>query len=257
MVKLEKKIREELNKSPIALMTHLVMGYPSFNDNIKCIEAMAKSGVKFIELQIPFSEPTADGPKIAKASQISIENGTTVKQCHEFASQMVNLYPEVSFLFMNYANTIFRYGITKFIKESAEIGVLGHIIPDLPIEESEEYIDASQNADLATIFIYTPTTTSNRLIQNGEHSTGFVYCVGRAGVTGGKTDFNSGINELLLRYRSSTNLPIALGFGITSKSDIDFLIGKSDIAIIGTKLLEVYDAEGAQSVTEFLSSLIL
>ncbi|MCP4297094.1 MAG: tryptophan synthase subunit alpha [Proteobacteria bacterium] len=252
---LDKFIREEIGKKEILLMTHLVLGYPSFEINRELIEGMAKAGVELIELQIPFSEPTADGPTIVAANNESLQKGTKVADCLRFARQVVNDFPAIRFLFMSYFNIPYVFGEERFVNEAAEIGVSGFIIPDLPFEEATNWIKNCQDKDLSNVLIFTPTHKEERLLELGQVSQGFVYCVGRRGVTGIKTEFDDNMKRQIKKYRESTSLPIALGFGVKDKTDINFLVGKSDIAVIGSKLIELQQEHGVDAVGEFLCQI--
>jgi tryptophan synthase alpha chain len=231
------------------------MGYPSFDENRKVIAAMVDAGVELTELQIPFSEPTADGPVIMKANDVALKQGVTVAQCIDFAQEMCAAYPNHAFLFMTYYNIIFMRGIDAFVKTAQNIGIRGIIAPDVPPEEGEDYIQACQEHNVDPIFIFTPTHTQERLHALARNCRGFVYCVGRRGVTGKKTDFSAGMQEQLDMYQRATNLPLALGFGIREKADVDFLTGKVDIAVIGTQAVRIHEEQGAEAVGAFLRGL--
>ncbi|MBU2514440.1 tryptophan synthase subunit alpha [bacterium] len=252
---LEKTIEDGKKAQEILLMTHLVLGYPSFAENRESIEAMADAGVELIELQIPFSEPTADGPVILKANGRSIENGTRVSECFEFAEKVCEDFPKVSFLFMTYYNIVFAFGEKQFVKRSKEIGIKGFIIPDLPPEEAEDWLKECQNNSLDSVFIFTPTHSPERLKVISEVASGFVYCVGRRGVTGGKTAFDQSLSNQIKLYTEATNLPLALGFGVRDKADIDFLKGKVDIAVIGSRLIEIQQESDSRAIGDFLKTI--
>ena len=252
---LEDMIRQRKSENEILLMTHLVLGYPSFEENRKVISQMAEAGVELIELQIPFSEPTADGPVILRANSQSLENQTKVTECLKFAEESCKTYPEVSFLFMTYYNIIFVFGEKKFLAKAKEIGIKGFIIPDLPPEEAGDWLSGCRGHSLDSVFIFTPTHSGERLKEIATAAQGFIYCVGRRGVTGKRTDFDDSLSGQISRYRNATNLPLALGFGVQEKADIDFLTGKVDIAVIGSKLIELHEKEGVKAVGDFLSSL--
>lgn len=252
---LEKTIDRLREKKDILLMTHLVLGFPSFEENEKAVKAMVDAGVELIELQIPFSEPTADGPVILKANSESLEKGTSVSECLSFAEKICKTYPDVSFLYMTYYNIPFVYGEDRFIEEAKRTGLKGFIIPDLPPEEGKQWLSKCHDNQLDNILIYTPTHTKGRLKQLADSASGFVYCVGRRGVTGKKTEFDNSLAGQIEQYRSATGLPLALGFGVQDKQDIDFLVGKVDIAVIGSKLIEIHETSGAEAVGDFLRSL--
>ena len=252
---LESKIKELKRSKDILLMTHLVLGYPSIDENRKTIDAMYRAGVELIELQIPFSEPMADGPVILKANQDSIANGTRVEACINFGKEMVTSFPHITFLFMTYYNILLSYGVRDFIEIAAKTGILGNIIPDLPPEEGEKYIHACKDFGVAPIFIFTPTNTEARLKRLNQFAKGFVYCVGRKGVTGPETNFDINLKKQIDRYKNATNLPLALGFGVSSKDDINFLKNKVDIAVIGTQILQIHRQQGPDGVQSFLAAL--
>jgi tryptophan synthase alpha chain len=252
---LETFINQRRCEREILLMTHLVLGYPSFEMNRLQVQAMVEAGVELIELQIPFSEPTADGPVILRANNCSLKNGTKVSDCIRFAEEMCRTYPEVSFLFMTYYNIIFVYGEIAFLAKAKTIGVKGFIIPDLPPEEAQNWLGECDRQGLDLIFIFTPTHTSERLQEIAAVSAGFVYCVGRRGVTGKRTEFDHSLADQINRYRSATKLPLALGFGVQEKADIDFLVGKVDVAVIGSKLIEIQEQSGTKAVKDFLLTI--
>ncbi len=254
---LELSIRRHLENKKILLMTHIVLGYPSFEENRRVIKAMVDAGVELMELQIPFSEPIADGPVILKANSKALENNTKVKDCIAFANEICESFPDVSFLFMTYYNIIYVRGEDRIVKEAKDAGIKGFIIPDLPPEEAGEWLKRCENNDLNSIFIFTPTHSKERLKELAEVSRGLVYCVGRRGVTGVKTEFDNIIANQIQRYRSETNLPLAFGFGVQTKSDVEYLTGKVDIAVIGSKMIEIHNQKGAVEVGNFLRSLRL
>ncbi|MGW8161708.1 MAG: tryptophan synthase subunit alpha [Desulfobulbales bacterium] len=254
MTTLENTLRESLKQKQILLMTHLVLGYPSFAVNREVIRQMVDNGVDMIEMQIPFSEPVADGPMILKANQESIARGTKVEQCLEFAAEITAEF-HIPFLFMTYYNIIYRYGINEFIDRASDINMQGFIIPDLPPEEGGEYIEQVKNHNLASIPIFAPTSTKERMQLLAQNGAGFIYCVARRGVTGRKTDFDQDFNDYIRRCRSATSLPLAVGFGIRSRKDVDFLTGKADIAVIGTETIRLVDAEGPAAVGPFIAGL--
>jgi tryptophan synthase alpha chain len=252
---LEHHIRKEREQKEILLMTHLVLGYPSFDANRRVIEQMVNAGVELIELQIPFSEPMSDGPVILKANDLALKSGTTVAACFDFAKEICAQYPQVAFLFMTYCNVMFMHGTSAFVAKAKELGVRGLIIPDLPPEEAEEYMSACEDQGIDPIFIFTPTNTKERLKELAKVGRGFIYCVGRRGVTGIKTQFDAELQNLIDSYKNATELPIALGFGIQKRADVDFLKGTVDIAVLGTQVMRIQDKDGIEAVGAFLQGL--
>ena len=253
-MKLDTYLRTRLQEREILLMTHIVLGYPSFEDCSHIIETMVRAGVDLVELQIPFSEPIADGPVIVQANRSALASGVTVQGCLDFAQEVAHAH-DIPFLIMSYYNVIFRYGTERFVSTLATRNLQGAITPDLPPEEGEEYLAAMREQELAPILIFSPTTTEGRMEYLASLSSGFVYCVARKGVTGADTRFSDEMTSYLARCRRATNLPLALGFGVRGKRDIDYLRGKSDIAVIGTRVMQIFRDEGLFAVEHFLKSL--
>ncbi len=251
---LESYLRQRRTQSDILLMTHIVVGYPSLDESMRMIEAMVAAGVDLIEMQIPFSEPIADGPVILHANQMALQSGVTVERCFEFAELAAKRF-DIPLLFMSYYNILFKYGVERFAKRMRAIGLSGSIVPDLPPEEAGEYLGALEASKLDPIFIFSPSTSDARLRLIAEYARGFVYCVARKGVTGVRTDFSQELTGYLERCRAATSLPIALGFGVKERRDVQFLRGKVDIAVIGSQTLRLVAEGGAAAVRPFLESL--
>lgn len=252
---LESYLKNRLKEKEILLMTHIVLGYPTFEDTFKIIESMVKAGVDLMELQIPFSEPIADGPVILHANQKSLSRETTVKKCMDFAQKVTGTF-YIPFLFMSYYNILFKYGVDRFTAAMAQSGLKGAIVPDLPPEEGRDYLGAMEKHNLVPIFIFSPTTPGERMKYLASFGKGFIYCVARKGVTGVDTDFSKQLKKYLDRCRKATDLPLALGFGVKEKKDVDFLKGKADIAVVGSQTIRLVDKEGIGAVGEFIKSLM-
>ena len=247
-------LRSRLAEKEILLMTHIVLGYPSFEASLKVIETMVAAGVDLMELQIPFSEPTADGPVIAHANQRALEDGVTIEACLKFAGMAARKF-DIPFLIMSYYHIPFNYGLNRFTSVLSDGGLQGAIIPDISPEEGREYLAAMQQHDLAPILIYSPTTSLERMQYIATFAAGFIYCVARKGVTGEETNFSDELEAYLNKCRQGTNLPLALGFGIKERADIDFLKGKADIAVVGSQTIRVMEADGIEAVGEFIRGL--
>jgi tryptophan synthase alpha chain len=252
---LETYLRRQREKKDILLMTHIVVGYPSFEASFEIVKAMVAAGVDLMELQIPFSEPIADGPVILRANQEVLGRGARVRQSLGFAERVTAAF-DIPFLFMTYCNIVFKYGVADFAAEMARIGMAGAIVADLPPEEGQAYLTAMQAHQLAPIFIFSPTTGQERMRMLAGHGRGFIYCVARKGVTGQQTAFSQELEGYLARCRQATDLPLALGFGVKDRADIDFLRGKVDIAVIGTETIRLVDQHGVGAVEGFIRSLL-
>jgi tryptophan synthase alpha chain len=253
---LEQELKQRLQQKKILIMTHLVVGYPSLTVNREVIRQMAEAGVDCIELQIPFSEPIADGPVILKANQQSLDQGITVETCLRLGQEMAAAFPQVRFLFMTYYNIVFKYGESAFRRRTRDIGLCGTIIPDLPPEEGHSYLAASKELGLAPIQFFTPTSSDERMRQVAAQGAGFLYCVARRGVTGKQTTFDHSLDHYLARCRRATTLPLAVGFGISNREDVAMLAGKADMAVIGTATIKLVDARGPSAVGPFIAGLL-
>jgi tryptophan synthase alpha chain len=251
---LEKNLRSRMGKNKILLMTHIVLGYPSFATNTQVIDQMVASGVDCIEMQIPFSEPMADGPVILKANQDSLARGTSVADCIAFGAEMTERH-DIPFLFMTYYNIIFKYGEERFFKDCQRGGIQGLIIPDLPPEMGENFFQLAKPYNVAPILIFTPTSTDARMAELNKSSAGFIYCVARRGVTGKQSEFDADFTSYLSRCRAATSLPLAVGFGIRNREDVAAITGKADMAVIGSETIRLVDTEGAAAVGPFISGL--
>lgn len=248
------QIRAKRRERELLLMTHIVIGYPDLKTSLELVDAMVEAGVDLMELQIPFSEPIADGPVILKANELALKNGVTVDACLEFARRVTERH-SIPFLFMSYYNVLFRRGLERFVAEARAAGISGAIVPDCPLEESAPYVAAMREASLAPVFIFSPRTPDERMHALGRAGDGLVYVVARKGVTGSRTEFSDDLAAYLGRCRAATELPLAVGFGLKSKEDVRFLAGKADIAVVGSQSLRVLEEGGVAAVGKFLAEL--
>lgn len=251
---LSERIRAERARRELLLMTHIVIGYPSLSGSLELVDAMVEAGVDMMELQIPFSEPIADGPVILHANQAALRNGVNVDQCFEFATRVTKRHG-IPFVFMSYYNILFKRGLVRFAEQCRQSGLLGAIVPDCPPEEGAEYVAAMKGQSLSPVFIFSPRTPERRLTMLGQAGAGFVYVVARRGVTGSKTEFSDELAGYLTRCRTATELPLAVGFGLSSREDVAFVRGKADIAVVGSQTIRVCDTEGVAGVGRFLRGL--
>lgn len=241
------------------LMTHVVVGYPSLQETEELILLMDKVGVDFIELQIPFSDPLADGPTIMKACEASLRNGIKVSDAFTLAKK-VSQKTKTPLLFMAYFNILFAYGIEKFCKDSRDAGIKGLIVPDVPLgeEDSEELKKACLKYGLLNIRVLSPASTEERIKLNAEVGNGFVYCTARQGITGTQKGFDANVIKYLKTVRKYFSIPIALGFGISKKEHVQQMEGLADIAVVGSAILDIIDSNGKgylNKVRDFLEDL--
>ena len=238
----------------VLIMTHVVCGYPSFEDNWKELEIMAEFGVDLVELQFPFSEPSADGPLFVKANQRAIDNGVHVNDCFEFMRRATDRFA-FKVVMMGYYNTVFKTGHQAFMQRLKDAGGEAFILPDLPVDEATELHTIARELDLSPIILMTPTNTRERLKLLAGAAGGFVYTVARKGVTGTDTDLNQDVAEFIARCREFTDLPLAVGFGVSCKQDIEFIAEHADIAVIGTAALKAWEQNGEAGLRSFFQQL--
>lgn len=241
------------------LMTHVVVGYPSLKETEELILLMDQVGVDYIELQIPFSDPLADGPTIMKACEESLRNGTKVADAFLLASKLKTKI-KTPLLFMAYFNTVFHYGIQKFCVDAKRAGIAGLIVPDFPLEEesTEHFNEILKEHRLLNIKVLSPASTEKRIVMNANVGTGFVYCTARQGITGAEKGFDPKVIEYLKNVRKHFRIPVALGFGISTKGHISQMEGLADMAVVGSAILDIINSnrkEYLNKVRDFLEDL--
>lgn len=236
----------------VALIPYLTGGFPTLGGAKEVGEAYIEAGADIVEIGIPFSDPLADGPVIQGTTKKALENGTDLDYCLELASGFSDRVPTV---FLIYYNVIFARGAERFLNEASDAGVSGLVIPDLPMDESEEFSGFAADAEVSFCPLAAPTSTDGRLEEIGAAATGFVYCVSVAGVTGARDSLPPGAVELLRRVRSKTSAPAALGFGIGSPETASEAAKEADGIIIGSKLMEIVEEGGPEAAGEWIKKV--
>ncbi|MDA1317306.1 MAG: tryptophan synthase subunit alpha [bacterium] len=228
------------------LMTHVVVGYPDITSTIEIVIAMEQAGADYVELQIPFSDPIADGPTIMKACDIALKSGVTLKDCFKVMKRLSSQV-SIPLFFMGYYNTVFSYGVEKFCHDAKSAGAYGLIIPDMPPdeEEHEHFIAASRKHRLAQIRVVTPASSNHRLKLNAQVADEFVYCVSHYGVTGSSVQLTKSLVPYINRVKKHFNLPVALGFGISTPAHIRSIKNIVDIAIVGSAIIHTIDSSSS------------
>ena len=239
-----KSLFESLSKKgEKALICYIVGGYPDLETSKEIIKTLIDSGADIIEIGIPFSDPMADGPIIQSALIKSLEKGTTPLVCFNIVKELKKTYDSTPFLFMTYSNIVFSNNLNNFLKAAKKTNIDGFIIPDLNIEDSQDYIDITKKLGLATIFLSAPNTSKKRLVEIASASSGFVYMVSVFGTTGSRTKFEKYTFEAISTTREITNrhkIPLAVGFGISSPSDgKKMLKSGADGIIVGSSLMKI------------------
>ncbi|MGE3278257.1 MAG: tryptophan synthase subunit alpha [Candidatus Altimarinota bacterium] len=237
-------------------MTHIVAGYPTLRESEDIALMMLESGVQFLEIQIPFSDPVADGPVIMKANQIALDNGTTPDMCFELM-QRLKKKSDIPLLFMTYYNILFRYGLEEFCRRAKEVGCYGFIVPDIPIDEEpyDHYLETCKRYGLHAIQVISPITPDERLKKIGKVASGFVYCISMLGTTGSLDGLPPELSDYIGRVRKYVTTKLALGFGISSKMDVENALKDADIAVMGSVFIRTYEKGGKNSLQQLLESL--
>src|SRR5689334_3199701 len=236
----------------MGLVAYLTAGDPSLAATEQFVLALAEAGADVIELGVPFSDPVADGPVIQRASERALRSGTTLAGVLALVKSL-RAKTDVPLVLFSYCNPVLQMGLDKFGDAARAAGVDGVLITDLTPEEAGEYRAAMSSHGLDTIFLAAPTTTDKRLAQIAEASRGFLYLISRTGVTGAKDQLAEELPALARRVRRVTELPIAIGFGISMPGHVSMLGGLADAAVVGSALVE--EIERAESVDAAAAAL--
>ena len=239
-----------------AFIPFITCGDPDLDTTMEIVKSMAVNGADLIELGIPFSDPTAEGPVIQGANLRALSGGVTTDKIFDMVRE---LRKEVSIplVFMTYANVVFSYDAEKFIKTCAEIGIDGLILPDLPYEEKGEFEDICKKYDVALISLIAPTS-ENRVAMIAKDAEGFIYIVSSLGVTGVRSKINTDIASLVKLVRENAQVPCAVGFGISTPEQAATMAGISDGAIVGSAIVKIiaqYGKEAANPVGEYVKAM--
>lgn len=243
-------------------MTHVVLGYPSMEESMAIVRQMAQSGAHIIEVQIPFSDPMADGPSIMRANEEALAQGITPEACMRAIAKL-SAELDTPLLCMSYCNVLFTYkgeGLRSFCQEAAAAGVSGLIVPDVPLEENREgYWTVSKEYGLVPISLVSPVTDEKRMKLIASQAEGFLYCVATTGTTGARADLAEQLPEYLQRVRAHSSVPLAVGFGISTAAQVATLKGNAEIAIVGSAMIDRIAASAKDqrlsAVAEFTAEL--
>ena len=242
----------------IGLIAFLTVGYPTPDATRHVALALVEGGADLIELGIPFSDPLADGATVQRASYAALQQGVNVACCLETAAAIRAQTP-TPLAFMGYYNPILRFGVERFCQHCAAAGVNGLIVPDLPPEEAGELKQACHNNGLALVFLVAPTSTEERLARVAAEASGFVYCVSLSGTTGARAKLAHGLREFVGRVRQHTDLPLAVGFGVSRPEHVAEIATFADGAVVGSALIDLLDAlppaERTTGMTCFIADL--
>jgi tryptophan synthase alpha chain len=216
----------------------LTVGYPDVESTLRLVPALAEGGATLVELGVPFSDPLADGPTIQKATFHALGQGVTPVVCLEVVRKLRSSGVDVPVVLMGYYNPILAYGLEEFTRDAAEAGVDGLIVVDLPPEESLPLRDACVASGLRLIYLLAPTSTDERIAEVARLASGFIYCVSLTGVTGARDELPEGLSDFVGRVRNASNLPIAVGFGISQPKHFQTVARIADAAVIGAAVID-------------------
>jgi tryptophan synthase alpha subunit len=212
-------------------------------------------GADVIELGVPFSDPLAEGPTIQRSSFAALENGVTPSKCLDVVRELRARGMEAPLILMGYYNPILAYGVGEFCRDAAQAGADGFIVVDLPPEESADFHRECEKYNLRLIYLLAPTSSPERIARVAKLASGFIYCVSVTGVTGARDDLPVGLSEFVERVRTFSDLPIAVGFGISQHKHFQLVGRIADAAVIGSAIIDVIDggdpSQAAARVKEY------
>ncbi len=244
-------------KNGKAFIPFVTCGDPDLETTGKIVRAMVAGGADLIELGIPFSDPTAEGPTIQNANIRALSGGVTTDKIFEFVRDL-RKDVIIPLVFMTYANVVFSYGAEKFISTLKEIGIDGIILPDLPFEEKDEFLPLCRKYDIALISLIAPTS-ANRIAMIAKEAEGFIYVVSSLGVTGTRSEIKTDLSSIISVIRENTDVPCAVGFGISTPDQAKKMYEISDGAIVGSaiiKYLAKYGTAAPKYIGEYVKSMV-
>ena len=225
-----------------ALMPYFTLGYPDYETSLDIIQACVEASADMMELGVPFSDPLADGPVIQHSTQVALENGMTVARALAGVRELRARGVTIPFVLMGYFNPILAYGVERFVRDAAEAGANGLIVPDLTPEEAGELEALCREHRLALVYLLAPNSPEARIRLVCERTTGFVYLVSVMGVTGSRTALPPGLREFTERVRKHARVPLAVGFGISTPDQAASVGEIADGVIVGSALIKAVDS---------------
>jgi tryptophan synthase alpha chain len=259
MSRIQKKFVELKKRGEAALIPFITAGDPDLKTTLKIMRALAKGGADCIELGIPFSDPTADGPTIQRSSERALKKPITLTAIFRLVREF-RKGSEVPVILFGYYNPFFRFGLEKFVRQAAQAGADGVLCVDLPPEESGEIKRWTDAEDLDVIFLLSPTSGVDRVGLVARKGRGFIYYVSVTGVTGARRSFDDQLRAQVARVRNASALPVGVGFGISTPEQAAWIAGFADAAVVGSALVQRIEetkgsAQKAQAAGAFVAQL--
>jgi tryptophan synthase alpha chain len=239
--RIEEKFAELKREGQAALIPFVTAGDPDLGTTLEILHALEKGGADLIELGIPFSDPTADGPTIQRSSERALKNNFSLPKVFPLIREF-RRRSELPLILFGYYNPFFRYGLKSFCREAASVGVDGVLCVDLPLEESGELKQWSDPLGLDVIFLLSPTSGPERIRQAAKHGSGFIYYVSVTGVTGARRAFAGELRDQVARVRRGTALPVGVGFGISNPEQAAWISGFADATVVGSALVQTIES---------------
>lgn len=240
LTRISQRFNELRAKNEPALIAYVTAGDPNPEATIEIVAALERGGADLIELGVPFSDPIADGPVIMRASERALIAGTTVEKVLTIAAE-IRKRSEIPLVLFTYLNPVMRYGFSALAKRAKEVGVDGFLLTDLSVEEAESFVEAVKSVGLDTVFLVAPTSTERRLELVAKYCSGFVYVVSRTGVTGEQAQVSSNVKPLVEKLRRYTDLPLGVGFGISSASQAAEVGAVADGVVVGSAFVRAIE----------------
>ena len=241
------------------VIPYLTAGFPSIEETVPLLTALVDGGADAIELGVPFSDPLADGPTIQRSSFHALTQGVNLGICIRICREFRSRGQSVPIVFMGYYNPILSYGLERFAADASDAGVDGVIVPDLPYEEADALQSVCGGKGIHVIPLLAPTSTDERIAKMCQKADAFVYCVSLTGVTGARQELPTGIPDMTRKVRQHTDLPIAIGFGISQSRHVQALAPWADAAVVGSALIDLVEntpqGHREKAVTEFVAGL--
>jgi len=248
--KLFERLRAEKRTGMVAYLT---AGDPRPEATPGLVAALERGGADLIELGVPFSDPIADGPVIQQAGDRAIRAGTNLARVLAIAAE-IRKTSEIPLLLFTYLNPALKYGFERLANDAKAAGIDGCLLTDVSVEEAGDYVDVMRAAGLDTVFLAAPTSTEARLELVARYSSGFIYLVSRTGITGERETIADSAMPLIERMRRHTDLPLAMGFGISTPAHVESLVGKVEAVVVGSAIVRQIERDAAK-LEDFMSSL--
>lgn len=224
-----------------AIIPFLPGGWPDLHDTVELVQAALEGGADAMEIGMPFSDPLGDGPVNQQAYDRAIRNGCTTDTIFQAVRELRASGVSQPLILMGYCNTLFAYGIPRFVHEAVTAGVDGLIVVDLPPDEAAELEEPARAAGLHLIYLLAPTSTEERIHLIADHAGGFIYCVSVAGVTGARDEVSAELPDFIGRVRARTDIPLAVGFGISRREHVESVGAIADAAVVGSAFVRAID----------------